>query len=71
MQLLKCNLSGKSYQVKKVNALAKLPKNIRYFDTIFFETVKHFPYSGKQDIYINNSGYFATLPTTEKYLSTN
>ena len=57
---IKCNLTGKSYQVKKVCFITELPKNARLIDTVYFETTPNFPYSGVQDIYCNNSNYYAT-----------
>jgi hypothetical protein len=55
-----CNLSKKQFTVKKVCPIAEMPKNVIYFYTVFFEVIPNYPYSGKQDIYINNSGYYAT-----------
>jgi hypothetical protein len=68
MQVLKCNITQKEWQVKKVCKLAQMPKNAQYLTTIYFETAKGFPYSGRQEIYMNESGYFANLPVNNEYL---
>lgn len=68
MQVLKCNITQREYQVKRVCKLADMPNNARYLTTIYFETTKGFPYSGRQDIYINQYGYFANLPVKNEYL---
>ena len=60
MTTLKCNLSKRIYEVKKICHLREIPRNARYLDTIYFEIKPNYPYSGSQDIYVNNSGYFAT-----------
>lgn len=64
--LITCNLSKKQFDVKKVCPIAQMPKNVILFYTVFFEVIKDYPYSGKQNIYINNSGFFATPVETIK-----
>ncbi len=61
MITIKCNLSNKMYNIKKICSPDKMPKTAVYYTTVYFESNPDFPYSGVQDIYINSSGYYAGI----------
>ena len=52
---IQCEVTKTKFQIKKTCKIAEMPKNAKYYHTIYIS-------SGMQDVYYSNSGIFYATP---------